>query len=178
MVKRLNRKMIYKDDWMTLYRDEVQYDDCSRGYFSWTERKNGVGIVVITSDNNILLNKEYRYIVNEYSWEIPGGGIEDHETPEMAAVRELNEETGIQNVKLEKVNIFYPLNSFNTETVTLFYTVLEDTIPTFIKTEAGEIIVEQKYFSFKEALRMIDDGEIIDALTANAIQMIIRKFSK
>ncbi len=178
MIKRLTRKTIYKDEWLTLYQDGVRFDDNSKGTIAWADRKDGVGIVVVTKDNKILLNKEYRYIVNEYSWEIPGGGIDEGETPEVAAIRELYEETGIKAEKVEKVGVFYPLNSFNSENVILFYTIIEPTEPTLSKIEPSENILEHKYFTFDEVLQMIDSGKINDALTANAIQIIIRKLQK
>ena len=43
--------------------------------------------------DKILMIQTYRR--NRYIWEIPGGGIENEETPEEAAIRELKEESGL-----------------------------------------------------------------------------------
>lgn len=178
MFKRIKQKEEYKDEWLTLYQDEIEFPDGSTGTYAWVNRKNGVGIVVVTTDNKILLNYEYRYVIDQYSWEVPGGGIDEGETPEQAAIRELYEETGITVEKLEEIGVFYPLNSFNTESVTLFYTQIPSTTVTTKKSESSELVVEQKFVSFTEALSMIDTGEINDALTANIIQVVIRKLQK
>ncbi len=176
MFKRISRKEVYKDKWLTFYQDEIEFPNGERSTYALTDRKDGVGIAVVTTDKRILLNKEYRYVIDTYSWEIPGGGIDEGETEEEAAKRELYEETGIQVNKIERLNLFYPLNSFNSESVTVFFTVIEPTSITTAKTETDEQVSEQRYVTFTNALDMIDRGEINDAMTANVIQIIVRKF--
>lgn len=58
--------------------------------------------LAITKDNQIILAKQFRPGPNEILLEIPGGGIEQGETPERAAERELLEETGYKG-KVQKV---------------------------------------------------------------------------
>lgn len=175
MLKKLSQKEIYKDAWLSFYQDETLLPDGTHGTYAWANRRDGVGIVVVTTDNKILLNKEYRYVLDDYFWEIPGGGIDPGEDPKQAAIRELFEETGIRADGLENLGEFYPLNSFITEKIIYFYTIIEPTRATTAQSETSEDIIEQKYVTFEDALSMIDRGEIRDALTANVIQMIIRK---
>jgi 8-oxo-dGTP pyrophosphatase MutT (NUDIX family) len=42
----------------------------------------------------VLMLRTYRYPVNRYGWELPGGGVDDGEEPRVAAAREATEETG------------------------------------------------------------------------------------
>jgi ADP-ribose pyrophosphatase len=51
------------------------------------------------------LVRQYRYIQNEVTWEITSGAIDENETPEQAAQRELSEEIGYQAETLELVSI-------------------------------------------------------------------------
>ncbi|MCX6742702.1 MAG: NUDIX hydrolase [Candidatus Parcubacteria bacterium] len=53
-----------------------------------------VGILALTKDNQVLLVKQFRPGPNEILDELPGGYVEENETPEQAAERELLEETG------------------------------------------------------------------------------------
>jgi ADP-ribose pyrophosphatase len=180
MFKKLKQTEIYSDPWLKFYQDNIEFPDGSKGTYAWAQRKNGVGIAVVTADQKMLLHKEYRYVIKDYSWEMPGGGIDENELPEVAAARELKEETGIsvEPSRLTFIARFFPLNSFNTEEVTLFLVEVDSDEVTTRGTEVSEHLVEQKFVTFDEALKMIDDGTINDAMTANAIQMVIRRFKK
>lgn len=61
-------------------------------------RKNA-GAIVINKDKKVLLCR--RLDVKD-AWQFPQGGIEEGESPSLAAKRELYEETSIKNVKLIK----------------------------------------------------------------------------
>lgn len=82
--------------------------------YSYVKMKNGVGILGFVEDSVILL-KQYRYIWNAWLWEIPGGMIEDGESPECAAIRELKEETGFQVESIRFLGICYPSIGSTTE---------------------------------------------------------------
>jgi ADP-ribose pyrophosphatase len=178
MFKKIKQNLIYSDNWLSFFQDEIEFPDHTKGTYAWTDRKSGVGVVVVTPDKKILLNKEYRYVIKDYSWEVPGGGIDEGETPEQAAIRELWEETGIRVDEVEKLGRIYPLHSFNTEHVTLFL-ARSEALPLNTHTlESSEHVAEQKFVTFDEALKMIDTGEINDSTTAHVIQMVVRKLSK
>lgn len=175
MFKKLSRKLIYQDPWVTFYLDDIEFPDGSIGTHTVMHRKPGVGIVVTTPTQKMLLQKEYRYVIDSSNWEIPGGGIDEGETPEQAAKRELFEETGIVATELENFGISYPLNSLNNEVVTIFHTVVEEDVLMADHSEHSEFVEDRKFFTFDQVLSMIDSNEIIDANTGHTAQMVIRK---
>lgn len=60
------------------------------------DRTQAVGIIAHNrSKSKILLQREFRRTVNDFVYEFPGGLIENGETPEECARRELREETGL-----------------------------------------------------------------------------------
>lgn len=58
------------------------------------ETPDWVNIVALTLEKKIVVVKQYRFGISKVTVEIPAGIIEKGETPEQAAVRELEEETG------------------------------------------------------------------------------------
>jgi len=53
-----------------------------------------VNVVALTTDRRLVLVRQFRYGINEFSLEIPGGVIDAGEDPVVAGVRELREESG------------------------------------------------------------------------------------
>ena len=64
---------------------------------------SGVEIIARFPDGDLLLCREYRYAVGGWYWELPTGMIEPGETPEQAASRELQEETGLNVIQVDRV---------------------------------------------------------------------------
>ncbi|WP_309235161.1 NUDIX hydrolase [Streptomyces lunaelactis] len=60
-----------------------------------------ISTAIITSDGKVLMIRR-RVAEGELLWAFPGGGIEQGETPEQAAVRETTEEVGLE-VKAVKI---------------------------------------------------------------------------
>ncbi|MEK7105559.1 MAG: NUDIX hydrolase [Patescibacteria group bacterium] len=61
-------------------------------------------ILPFTPEGKVILTKQFRPGPEKVLLELPGGGIEPHETPEQAAARELLEETGYEG-RIEFVGI-------------------------------------------------------------------------
>ena len=62
--------------------------------------RNGVGIVLLNSNNQVFVGKRIDNPVN--FWQMPQGGVDKNEDFFQAACRELKEETGVESVKLIK----------------------------------------------------------------------------
>lgn len=179
-LKVISSKLIYEDKWLKFFQDKIELADKTHTTYARVERQSGAMVTLVRSDNKIFLNKQYRHIIDEFSWEIPGGGIDDGETPREAAIRELREETGISVAELTELGYFYPINSLDAEEVWLFTaSVSKESIDqNEPQIEDSEMIVDSRWVSFEEALVMIESGEISDAMTALAIQLAIRKKSQ
>lgn len=83
------------EPWFRVRRDEVELasgkiiDD----YFVW-ESPDIATIVPVTEDGKFVLCEQYRYGVDRIMYQFPAGGVNKNETPQEAAKRELEEETG------------------------------------------------------------------------------------
>lgn len=78
------------------------------------------GVVIIVTDEQnekILLNKEFRLAVDDYVYNFPAGLVDEGETPEIAAARELKEETGLDLLRIDdKLCDSYSAIGFSNET--------------------------------------------------------------
>lgn len=72
-----------------------------------------IAIVLDSSRQKILLVKRRDIPI----WVLPGGGIDANESPELAVLREVKEETGVNAVILKKVAEFTPINRLSSHTI-------------------------------------------------------------
>ena len=78
----------------------------NKGITSIGELRNEApdGVVIVVTDESgerILINKEYRMAVGDYVYNFPAGLIDAGETVQVAAARELKEETGLDLISIE-----------------------------------------------------------------------------
>jgi ADP-ribose pyrophosphatase len=153
-------RKIYCNKYIELYEDVLDIKSKKKIY-TRAKRKDYSTIVPFVSDNEILVIKNYRHLVDSYQIEAPSGYIDACETPIEAASRELLEETGY------KANNIISLGSY-----TLDYTMFEQTGNLFIgydvvresKQELGLMeIIEPMILSIDEIKKLLFGGEILNA---------------
>ena len=153
-------RKIYSNRYIELYEDVLDIKNKKKIY-TRAKRKDYSTIVPFVSDNEILVIKSYRHLVNSYQIEAPSGYIENGETPVEAANRELNEETGYG------ANNIISLGSY-----TLDYTMFEQTGNLFVgynlvnerKQELGMMeIIETTILTIDEIRKLLFSGKILNA---------------
>jgi ADP-ribose pyrophosphatase len=72
------------------------------------ESSSWVNVIPITPQDDVVLIRQYRHGTREITLEIPGGLVEKNDTPEMAAVRELHEETGYRASQMISLGGVHP----------------------------------------------------------------------
>lgn len=125
-----------------------------------------VVILPVIDRDHICLLRNYRFAIGETLWEVPAGTLEPDEPIEVAAARELEEETGYTARRWRNLGFYYASPGVLDEKLHLF--VAEDLTPGPARPEADEEL-EPKTVSWPDALRMALDGTIKDAKTVTAI---------
>lgn len=115
------------------------------------------------ADPQILLIRQYRYAADGWVYEIPAGRLDEGESPEACARRELLEETGCTPAHVERLTTIYTTPGFTDERIHIFLAAeLERSEGT--GREPDEFM-EIETMPISRALEMVRDGEISDSKT-------------
>ncbi|MEP0986325.1 NUDIX hydrolase [Ekhidna sp.] len=165
-------KEIFSNPWISLTEHDVTNPGGGKSLYGKVHYKNwALGVIALDENQNTWLVGQYRYTLDEYSWEIPmGGGPLDIPKLE-SAKRELKEETGLTANKWTEICKIHTSNSV-TDEVGFVYLAQDLTLgeTEFEETEDLQI----KKLPFIEAIKMCDRGEITDSLSVAAIYRLAR----
>src|SRR5687767_1445412 len=113
-LKVLSSKQIYSGRVFNVRVDRIREGDYEHDREIVVHKGSAV-IVPVFDDETIGFVRQYRHAVGESMLEIPAGGIEDRESFEEGAKRELEEEVGVSAEKVELLSEFYVSPGFLTE---------------------------------------------------------------
>lgn len=105
---------------ISLYRDTVSLPNGKVATREVVRHKGAACIVPITDDGNILAVRQYRYALGQVTLEIPAGKLDPDESPEVCALRELAEETGMTARKLIPLGKLYSSVGFCDEVIYMY----------------------------------------------------------
>ncbi len=153
-------KLLYRGRVVTL---EVRDVD---GRIREVVRHPGSVSILPVDGDRVFLIRQYRYPLDDYIWEIPAGTLEEGESPEECAARELEEETGLKAGRLERMFEAYLVPGYGTEKMHFF--LATDLTRGEMHPEPSERI-EVHELSIDRAIDMIKSNEISDVKTVAAL---------
>lgn len=165
--KVLDQSEVYNNNWIQVTEYKVLNPSGGAGIYGKVHFKNfAIGILPLDNEMNTYLVGQYRFPLNQYSWEIPEGGGPIDEDILDAAKRELLEETGLVASSWQQIVQMHLSNSVSDEKAIVFLaTGLE-------QKEAAPEATEQlviKKLPFSEAYAMVEAGIITDSMSVAAI---------
>jgi ADP-ribose diphosphatase len=164
--RRESSSEVYSNSYLHLYEDRLNLDGKEKIYLRG-KRRDYSTIVPFVSQSEILAIKSYRHLVDSVQIEVPSGYIEQGESPEQAAIRELEEETGYKAKRIVSVGKY-----------TLDYTMFEQTGYVFAaydlakegKTNFGSMEkIELSIKPVKEIRELLFNGTILNAASIVAL---------
>ena len=169
--KKLDSQTVYENDWMAVRVDHVINPGGGENQYGHIHFKNrAVAIIALDEADNAWLVGQQRYTLGEYSWELPMGGAPLAEPPLEAARRELREETGLKAEEWKELMRLHTSNSITDEVGFVYVaTGLTEGEPAFEETEDLEI----RKLPLSDAVQMVLDGEITDAMSVAALLRIV-----
>ncbi len=95
--------------WLTARKDVVRLPSGVENPEYWIlEYPTWINVIAITTDGRMILERQYRHGLGSTEWEIPAGVVEPGEEPELAARRELLEETGFGGGQWTELGAYSP----------------------------------------------------------------------
>lgn len=170
--QKLSTKIVYENPWIRVREDSVIKPGGSEGIYSVVETRDSVVIVALNEKSEVYLIRSFSYPVSSWSWGLPGGGGDDEE-PELAAKRELVEETGISANKWTFLGRTRVCSGLMTERMVVF---LAQDLTQGARRDADDVsLIDQgKFVSFDEIDTMIANNEIDDAQTVTGLYLAQR----
>lgn len=162
--KKLKSKTVFSGKIVSLEIDEVELPD-GKTSFRECVRHSGGAAVLLIKDEKVLLVKQFRYLYGKCIYEIPAGKLEKGEDPQIAAARELEEETGFK-ANLSHLLDIYPTPGYTDEIIHIYFAGSYEI--TAQKLDDGEFL-NYCFIDIDTVLKMIESGEINDAKTIIAL---------
>lgn len=165
--KTLHSELIYESAWIAVNKHQTINPAGNPAVYSVVNFKNkAIGILPLDKEGYTWLVGQWRYPLNQYSWEIPEGGGPLGEEPLETAIRELKEETGIIAQNFQEIMQMHLSNSATDEHAFVYLATgltFEEAEP----EESEDLTV--KRILLNEAFDLVMKGEITDAISVAAI---------
>ena len=167
--ERIDRELIHKGVIIDYYQDTMKIPNSTTAKWDFIKHKGAAAVVAVKDDGRLLMVRQYRNALERETLEIPAGGLNGADEPtEIAAARELEEETGYTAGKMELLISLYTTVAFCNEKIDVYLATdlkkghqhLDD--DEFLNVESHDI--EELIWQIYDC--KIQDGKTISALLA------------
>ena len=111
--KNLAERTVYENPWLTVNLADVELPDGRHLDHFLIRQRPAAMCAAVDAENRVLLLWRHRFITDTWGWELPAGVVEQDETVEQAAAREMLEETGWRPGPLEHLVTTEPSNGIS-----------------------------------------------------------------
>ncbi len=154
----IESKELYKGRVVQVRLDTVSLPDGRTKMREIIVHPGAVAIVPLVNEK-VLLVEQYRKAIERITLEIPAGTLEEGESPEECAKRELIEETGFNASQWDRLTSYYPSPGYSSEIIHIFKARgLE-------KVSDAEAELPIHYMDLEDVQTKIRTGEIKDSKT-------------
>jgi ADP-ribose pyrophosphatase len=143
--------------------ERLRYANGREFDFDFVRHPGAAAIAAVDDAGRVCLVKQYRHGVADFLWEIPAGKLDRGEEPQLCAVRELAEETGVSAQHWTYLGLFIPAPSIFTELIHLY---LARDLKLGTPAPDSDEELELEWMPLDEAVRLVLSGAWSDGKTA------------
>lgn len=171
--KTIRTEEIYSGKIIRLQVDEVELPDGKTSKREIVKHQGAVAVIPITDDGKIIMVEQFRKPLEKSIIEIPAGKLEEGETPDITAIRELEEETGYTTKRgdLIFVDSFYTSPGFADEIMHIYLTKKLEKLDEPAETDDDEFL-ELIEMTLDEAFEAMKEQRIHDSKTNYAMMYL------
>jgi len=163
----LTSREVYSNKWIRVTEHDVLNPAGGKGIYGKVHFKNkAIGIIPVDENGNTWLVGQYRYTLNEYSWEIPEGGGDKAFSPLEAGKRELLEETGIE---AKEWDLILEMDLSNSATDEQAYIFVARQLNFYSPKPDEDEQLTIKKIPFKHLFNEVIEGKHLDSLTVAGV---------
>lgn len=143
--------------------ERLRYANGREHELDFVRHPGAAAVVAVDSAGRICVVRQYRHGVMDFLWEIPAGKLDSGEAPEVCAVRELAEETGVTARSWTSLGLFIPAPGIFSEVIHLY--LARDLK---IGTPAPDVDeeLELQWMPLADAVALVQRGDWNDGKTA------------
>lgn len=164
----LSKETVYDGKLIKVVRELVRLPDGNERPREIVEHPGAVALVVVDSDDKLIMVRQYRRAAGAVLLEIPAGTREKGEDAEACARRETQEETGYIPGNIARMGGFFSAPGFCTEFLDCYL------VTDLREGKAGgddDENIELERLTYEQAVAAIRNGEIRDAKSITGILM-------
>jgi 8-oxo-dGTP pyrophosphatase MutT (NUDIX family) len=164
----LARRKVYESGWIDIQHLDIRLPDGQvwRDIHMVDYRFSAAAVIPIGDDGRILLIDHYRVFTDTRGWEAPAGKIDEGETPEQGAARELMEETGHRAESFKYLGHYHPSNGSSNQ---VFHVFVGRGITRVDDIQDTNEVIGLRWFTSQEVREMIARNEILDGLSLTGL---------
>ncbi|HJQ44360.1 MAG TPA: NUDIX hydrolase [Jatrophihabitantaceae bacterium] len=169
-IRQLASREVYRNPWLRVREDDIEYADGSRGSYAVVEKQNFVLVLPWTGDGFWLV-EQFRYPVGARAWEFPQGGWGDGASGSMdeLAAAELAEETGLVAGSLRRLGRLYAAYGYCSQSFDVYLaTELTEGLPS---REVTEQDMRHRWVAEADVRTMIGEGKFPDSHSVAALTL-------
>jgi 8-oxo-dGTP pyrophosphatase MutT (NUDIX family) len=160
---------LYESPWVRLSLVDVEVPGHRRYEHHVVHAADAAGTLVHDPDRGVLLLWRHRFLADEWGWEIPGGLVDDGESPEEAARRECIEESGWEPGPLRASYRFRPIAGLSTQTFHVFTATTAEHVGDPDPTEAERV----DWLPLDAVRAAVNDNRVHDAMSVIAVLQLL-----